>query len=104
MTNILPREPLRRSLRDLFLQMAGLMVAAELPQRGFVELRQHLAQRPGVGMPGGVALSVNLAQRLHGGGSVLAADVAVVMATVETCIAHGVLHWADRQTASAGSG
>src|SRR4051812_2213491 len=80
--------------------MPGLVIAAQLAQRRLVQLQHHLAQRPGLRMPGGVVLSVNLAQRLHGGGSVLAADVAVVMATVETCIAHGLLHWADSRRAS----
>src|SRR4051812_42576215 len=83
-----------RSLGDLLLQVAGFMIAAQLAQRGFVQLRQNLAQGPGVGMPGAETLSIHLAQRLDGDGAVLGADGPVVAAIVETGIAHGVLRCA----------
>jgi hypothetical protein len=53
-------------------------------------------------MPGGVTLSVNLAQRLDGRISVFVADFTVVVAVtvVETCAAHGALPCAYSRKAS----
>src|ERR1700721_3689998 len=72
------------------------MIAAELAQRSFVHLKKNLAQCLGFRMPGGETLSVNLAQHVHGRVSVFVADftVAVALAIVETCVAHGALHCA----------
>ena len=88
--------PLLRSFRYLLLQVAGFVIAAELAQRSFVELKKNLAQRLGFRMPGGETLSVNLTQRVDGRVSVFVADftVVVTVAIVETCFAHGALHCA----------
>jgi hypothetical protein len=90
-----------RSVCDLVLQVAGLMIAAELTQRRFVELKQNLAQFLGFGITGGETLSVNLTQRADESISVLVADFAVVVAVpiVETCLAHAAL-LVPRTTAS----
>src|SRR3979411_2833921 len=80
--------------------MAGFMIAAELAQRRLVQLKQDFAQLLGRGIAGGKALSVNLAQRAHGGGALLEGEFAVVVATaiVETGFAHAALHGAcERQ-------
>jgi len=78
------------------------MIAAELAQRGFIQLKKNLAQRFGFRMPGSETLSVNPAQRVDGRVSVLVADFTVVVAVaiVETCVAHGALHCAYSQRAS----
>ena len=72
------------------------MIAAELAQRSFVQLKKNLAQRLGFRMPGGETLPVNLTQRVDGRVSVFVADFTVVVAVsiVETCVAHGALHCA----------
>jgi hypothetical protein len=72
------------------------MIAAELAQRSFVELKKNLAQRLGFRMPGGETLPINLTQRVDGRVSVFVADFTVVVAVaiVETCVAHGALHCA----------
>jgi hypothetical protein len=72
------------------------MIAAELAQRSFVQLKKNLAQCLGFRMPGGETLSVNLTQRVDGRVSVFVADLTVVVAVsiVETCVAHGALHCA----------
>ena len=51
---------LLRSVGDLVLQVAGLMIAAELAQRRLVQLKQNLAQLVGFGIAGCETLSVNL--------------------------------------------
>jgi hypothetical protein len=78
------------------------MIAAELAQRRFVQLKKNLAQRFGFRMPGSETLPVNLAQRVDGRVSVFVADFTVVVAVaiVETCVTHGALHWAYCQRAS----
>ena len=78
------------------LKMAGLMIAAELAQRGFVQLEQNLAQFRGFRIACSETLSVNLTQRANEGVAVLVADFAVLvaMAIVETCFAHAALHCA----------
>jgi hypothetical protein len=75
------------------IQVAGLMIAAELAQRCFVELRENIAQFLGVRITGSKTLSVNLTQRADEGVSVLVADFTVVVAVaiVETCFAHAAL-------------
>ena len=76
------------------------MIAAELAQRSFVELKKNLAQCLGFRVPGGETLSVNLAQRVDGRVSVFVADFAVMVAVaiVETGFAHAALHGArERQ-------
>ena len=76
--------------------MAGFMIAAELAQRRFVQLKKNLAQCLGFRMPSGETLSVNLTQRVDGRVSVFVADITVVVAVaiVKTCAAHGALHCA----------
>src|SRR3977135_925461 len=87
---------LLRCVGDFVLQVTGLMIAAELAQRRFVQLKQNFAQLLGFRIAGCEALSVNLAQRADEGVSVFAADFAipVALATVETCLAHAALHCA----------
>ena len=74
----------------LVLQVAGLMIAAELAQRGLIQLKQNLAQLLGFRIAGGKTLSVNLTQRADQGVSVFVADFAILvaMAIVETCLAY----------------
>jgi hypothetical protein len=83
-----------RSVGDLVLQMAGLMIAAELTQRRIIELKENVTQLLGWRITGGKTLSVNLAQRADQGVAVLVADFAVMVtvAIVETCLTHGALH------------
>jgi hypothetical protein len=78
------------------------MIAAELAQRRFVQLKKNLAQCLGFRMPSGETLSVNLTQRVDGRVSVFVADITVVVAVaiVETCAAHGALHCAYSERAS----
>ena len=88
------------------LQVASLVIAAKLAQRGFIELKQNVAQFLGVGITGSKTPSVNLAQRADEGIAVLVADFAVLvaMAIVETGLAHAALLWAhSRQHPPAGS-
>lgn len=82
--------------------MAGFMIAAELAQRRFVELKKNLAQCLGFRMPSGETLSVDLTQRADERVPVLMADFAVVIAVaiVETCFAHGALHYSCSLRAS----
>jgi len=72
----------------LVLQVAGLMIAAELAQRGLIQLKQNLAQLLGFRIAGGKTLSVNLTQRADQGVSVFVADFAILvaMAIVESLI------------------
>ena len=90
-------------LRDLVFQMAGLVIAAELAERRFVELRQDFAQLLGRGITGGKTLAINLAQRADERVAMLVADVTIVVAVaiVETGLAHAALPGAYRATASA---
>jgi len=93
----LTRPRLFRSLCYLVPQVAGFMIAAELAQRSFVELKKNLAQCLGFRMPGGETLPINLTQRVDGRVTVFVADFTVVVAVaiVETCAAHhGALHCA----------
>ena len=85
---------LLRSFDDLVIQVAGFMIAAELAQRRLVELKQDFAQLLGLGIAGGEARSVDLAQRAHERIAVLVADFAVVVAMtiVQTWLAHAALH------------
>jgi hypothetical protein len=72
------------------------MIAAELAQRGLIQLKQNLAQLLGFRIAGGKTLSVNLTQRADQGVSVFVADFAILvaMAIVETSFAHVALHYA----------
>ena len=78
------------------------MIAAELAQRGFVQLKKNLAEFFGFRVTGCEALPVNLAQGADKTVAVFVADFAirVAMAIAETCLAHGLLHCADSQRAS----
>ena len=62
------------------LQVAGFMIAAELAQRRFVQLKQNLAELFGVRITGGETLSVNPAQRADECVSMLVADFAILVA------------------------
>src|SRR6187401_654076 len=84
-----------QGVRDLVLEMTGLVVAAKLTQRRLVQIKQNIAQLIGWGIPGGKTLPVNLAQRADGGGAMLVADFTVLLAVVETCLAHAALPCAD---------
>jgi len=90
---LLLRGALLRSLGDLVFQMAGLVIAAELAQRRFVQIRENRAQLLGVGIAGCETPSVNLAQGADGRTSVFAADFAVPVAVldIEMCLAHAAL-------------
>jgi hypothetical protein len=94
---------LLRRLCDLVFQVTRFMIAAELTQRRFVELKQNLAECLGFRMPGGETLSVNLAQRADHRVSVFVADFTVVVAVaiVETRFAHGALQCTCSLRASA---
>jgi hypothetical protein len=70
---------LLRSVCDFVLQVAGLMIAAELAQRRLVQLKQNLAELFGFRIPCGETLSVNLTQRADEGISVLVADFAILV-------------------------
>ena len=97
---------LLRSFGDLVLQVAGLMITAELAQRRLVQFKQNFAQLLGFGIAGCETLSVNLSQRADEGVSVFAADFAIIaaVAVVETCLAHAALHCArSRQHPLAGT-
>jgi hypothetical protein len=85
---------LLRRVGDFALQVAGLVIAAELAQRRFVQLKQNFTQLLGFGITGRETLSVNLAQCADEGVSVLVADftIPVAVAIVETCLAHAALH------------
>jgi hypothetical protein len=87
-----PFAALLRSIFDLVLQVARLMIAAELAQRCFVELKKNLAHFFGFRIIGCETLSVNLTQRADKSISMFVADFAVVVAVaiVETCLAHDV--------------
>jgi hypothetical protein len=78
------------------------MIAAELAQRRFVQLKKNLAHCLGFRMPGSETLSVNLTQRVDGRVSVFVADFTVMVAVtiVETGVAHGALHCAYSVRAS----
>src|SRR3954454_14052522 len=102
----LPFAALFRSLVDLVLQVAGLMIAAELAERRLVQVKQNLPQLLGFGIAGCETLSVNLPQRADQGVSVFAADLAILVAVaiVETCLAHAALHCSrNRQHPPAGT-
>jgi hypothetical protein len=82
--------------------MAGLMIAAELTQRRFIQLKKNVAQFLDFGITGGEAPSINQAQRPDQAISVLVVDFAVVVAVaiVETCLAHAAALLMPRATAS----
>ena len=97
---------LLRRVGDFVLQVAGLMIAAQLADRRFVQLKQNFTQLLGFRVTGCEALSVNLAQRADEGVSVLVADFAILVAVaiVESCLAHAALHRAPKPTASSPRG
>src|SRR3982750_2519129 len=80
-----------QGVRDLVIEMTGLVVAAKLVQRRLVQIRQSLAQLVGWGITSGKTWPVNLAQRADGGGAVLVADFTILLAVVETCLTHAAL-------------
>ena len=82
-----------QGVRDLVIEMTGLVVAAKLAQGGLVQVKHSLAQCAGWRITGGKALPVNLAQGADGSGAVLLADFAILvaLAIVETCLAHAAL-------------
>lgn len=88
---------LLRSLCDLVLQVTGFVIAAELAQRRFVQLKENFAQFFGFGIAGCEALPINLTQRADKSVAVFVADFAVLVAVaiVETCLAHGALQYAE---------
>src|SRR3984893_6093796 len=87
---------------DLVLQVARLMIAAELAQRRLVQLEQNLAQLLGFRITGCETLPVKLPQCGDEGGSVFVADFAirVAVAIVETCLAHAGSPLCPQPTAS----
>src|SRR3954464_15419794 len=89
-----------QGVRDLVIEMTGLVVAAKLVQRRLVQIRQSFAQLVGWGITGGKTWPVNLAQRADGGGAVLVADFTILLAVVETCLAHAALPCADVETST----
>src|SRR4029079_4348056 len=93
------RPPSVQGVRDLVIQVTGLVVAAKLAQRCLVQVKHNLAQRVGWGITGGKALPINLAQRADQRGAVLVADFAILvaLAIVETCLAHAALPCAYRR-------
>ena len=78
---------------DLVREMAGLMISAELAQRGLVQRSQDIAQLLGFGITRRETWPVNLTQGAEQRVSVLAADFAILvgMPVVETCLAHVAL-------------
>src|SRR5258708_28526225 len=92
---------LLRSVGDLVLQVAGLMIAAKLAQRRLVQLKQNHAQLLGFRITGCEILSV-LTQHADEGVSVLVADfvVLVAVAIVETGLAHAALPGAQGAASS----
>jgi hypothetical protein len=91
-----------RGVRDLVIQMTGLVVAAKLAQRCLVQVKKNVAQLVGWGIAGGKTLPVNLAQCADRRGAVLVADFAIVvaLAIVETCLTHAALPCACVETSS----
>ena len=73
-----------QGVRDLVIEMTGLVVAAKLAQRCLVQVKHDIAQLVGWGITGGKTLPVNLAQRANRGGAVLMADFTILLAVVET--------------------
>jgi len=73
--------------------MTRLMIAAELTERRFVQMKKYLAQFLGFRITGSETLPVNLTQRAVESISMLVADFAVVVAAtiVETYLAHAAL-------------
>jgi hypothetical protein len=78
-----------QGVRDLVIEMTGLVVAAKLAQRCLVQVKKNIAQLVGWGITGGKTWPVNLAQGADGSGTVLVADFAILLVVVETCLAHG---------------
>src|SRR6202035_827610 len=70
------------------------MIAAELAQRGLVQLKQNLAEFLGFRIAGRKALSVDLSQRADQGVSVLMADLAILVAVAIVETWHFSLPWA----------
>src|SRR5258705_7296421 len=93
-------QALVQGVRDLVIEMTGLVVAAKLAQRCLVQVKKNIVQRVGWGITGGKALPVNLAQRADGGGAVLVADFTILLAVVETCLTHAALPCADVETST----
>jgi len=75
------------------LEVTGLVIAAKLAQRSFVELKQHRAQLLGRGITCGKTLPVNFTQGADQRVAVLVTDLAIVVAVamIETWLAHAVL-------------
>src|SRR5439155_8211360 len=94
------RPPSVQGVRDLVIEMTGLVIAAKLAQRRLVQVKHNLAQSVGRGITGGKTLPVNLAQGADQGGAVLVADFTILLAVVETCLAHAALPCADAQASS----
>src|SRR5207248_2538297 len=94
------RPPSVQGVRDLVIEMTGLVIAAKLAQRRLVQVKHNLAQSVGWGITGGKTLPVNLAQGADQGGAVLVADFTILLAVVETCLAHAALPCADAQASS----
>src|ERR1700682_887817 len=90
------RGDLLRRVADLVLEMAGLMIAAQLAQRRLVQLKQNIAELFAFRIAGGETLSVNLAQGADQGVAMLVVDFAILVAVaiVETGLAHAALHCA----------
>jgi hypothetical protein len=82
-----------RSVGYLVVEMAGLMIAAQLAQGSVVELKQNVTQLVRFRIPRSETLSVNLAQRANEGVAVLVADFAILvaMAIVEARLVHAAL-------------
>src|SRR3954469_23359557 len=80
-----------QGVRDLVIEMTGLVVAAKLTQRCLVQVSQNIAQLVGWRITGGETLPVNLAQCTDRGGAVLVADFTILLAVVGTCLAHAAL-------------
>src|SRR5947207_4592270 len=80
--------------------MTGLVIAAKLAQRCLVQVMKNIAQLVGWGITGGKTLPVDLAQCADGGGAVLVADFTILLAVVETCLAHAALPCASVEASS----
>src|SRR5258708_17064724 len=89
-----------RGVCDLVIEMTGLVVAAKLAQRCLVQVKKNVAQPVGWGITGGKTWPVNLAQCADGGGSVFVADFTILLAGVETCLAHAALPCASVEASS----
>src|SRR6185503_8339641 len=94
------RPPSVQGVRDLVIEMTGLVVATKLTQRCLIQVSQNIAQLLGWGITGGKTLPVNLPQGADLGGAMLVADFTIVLTVVETCLAHAALPCAGIETSS----